>query len=354
MTAAAEQFFITSNYSRILARELRLHERDLPRLLLGTGLPHNVLLPGDESRLSGPQQLRIIQNARLLNPAPDLGLQLGRQLRPSTHGPIGYLALSSPDLMTALRALRDFLPLRIAIAQLGLEQSGPWLKCSLKIRIAAPADEKRMLLECFALVLQALVESIAGQLPEGARFEFEFSPPAYRKVYADYFHAPTVFSQQTNQLILPASAMQTPNAAGDPGSYGLARDLCERLLEQLPATSLSMTDRVRRRLLSMPAGTASEEDIARALFVSKRTLARRLDQEGTGYRQLRDQLFAELAARHLRESALSVEAIAALLGYHDSANFRRAFRRWYGQSPWQFRQAPRGYTGGPTEESVEQ
>ncbi|MEE4146535.1 MAG: AraC family transcriptional regulator ligand-binding domain-containing protein [Halieaceae bacterium] len=339
MPDVTEASFITSNYSRILARELHLQERDLPRLLQGTGLPRSVLLPGDDTRLSGAQQLRIIQNARSLNPAPELGLQIGLQLGPSSHGPIGYLALSSPDLLTALQALRDFLPLRIAIVQLGLAQSGPWLQCSMQLTISAPADEKRMLLECCALLLQSLVESITGKSLDNARFEFDFPAPTYHRLYRHYFHSPTLFSRDSCQLLLPTSLLHTPNVAGDPVSYGLARDLCQQLLEQLPAASTSLTDRVRRRLLSMPAGTAGEEDVAAALFVSKRTLARRLQREGSSYRQIRDSLYAELAARHLRESGLSVEAIAALLGYHDSANFRRAFRRWYGLSPSEFRAA---------------
>ena len=334
-----DQAFISSHYTRMLARELRLHEPDLPKLLEGTDLPTSVLLPGDETRLSGPQQLRIMRNARLLDPDPELGLRLGSQLDPSAHGPIGYLAQSSPDLITALRALRDFLPLRIAIAQLGLEVSGPWLRCTLQVRLAAPEEERRMLLECFALLLQALIESVLGKPLAIGRFEFEFGPPAYRKAYRDYFHSPTRFSREQSQLLLPSGLAGAANTAADPGSYGLARDLCEQLLAQLPARSLSMTDRVRRRLLSMPAGRASEEDVARALFVSKRTLARRLIQEGSGYRQIKDELLGELAARHLRESRLGVEAIAALLGYHDSANFRRAFRRWHGTSPAEFRRA---------------
>ena len=69
---------------------------------------------------------------------------------------------------------------------------------------------------------------------------------------------------------------------------------------------------------------------------------RRLTAEGTGYRQIREELYAELAARHLREGELTVEAIAALLGYHDTANFRRAFRRWYGVPPGAYRQAAAG------------
>jgi AraC-like DNA-binding protein len=72
------------------------------------------------------------------------------------------------------------------------------------------------------------------------------------------------------------------------------------------------------------------------MYISKRTLARRLEREG-GYRQIREKLLAEMAARHLQESGLSVEAVAALLGYNDAAAFHKAFRRWYGQSPGQFR-----------------
>ena len=337
MDPGADAIFITSNYSRIVARELQLQERDLPRLLQGTGLAVDVLLPGDETRLTVSQQLRIIQNARQIDTRPELGLRIGRQLYPSAHGPIGYLALSSPDLLTALQALRDFLPLRIAFAKLGLELDGRWLRCTLQLKMATPAAEKRLLLECFALVLQALVESILGKTAAGARLEFEFDPPEYRGLYRDYFHAPARFCREQSQLLLPADLAHTPNTIGDPGSYALARDLCQKLLAQVPAASLSMTDQVKRLLLSMPAGTASEEMIAGALFVSKRTLARRLKQEGSGYRGIRDQLFAELAARHLRETGLSVEAVAALLGYHDSANFRRAFRRWHQLSPNDFR-----------------
>ena len=80
MPETAKHLHITSHYSRILARLLRLQERDLPRLLQGTHLPHTVLLPGDETRLNWQQQLRIIQNARFFNSAPELGLELGRAL----------------------------------------------------------------------------------------------------------------------------------------------------------------------------------------------------------------------------------------------------------------------------------
>ena len=120
----------------------------------------------------------------------------------------------------------------------------------------------------------------------------------------------------------------------------MAQEMCRRMLEQVPVTARSTSDRVRSLLLSKTPGSVTETDVASAMFISKRTLARRLGAEGSSYRQVREQLLSELARRHLRESALSVEAVATLLGYNDAAAFRKAFRRWYNQSPKAFRAGP--------------
>jgi len=332
-----DSFFIPSSYSRIVARELRLQERDLDRLLSGTGLPRKILLPGDETHLTGEQQVQVLRNARRMLDVPDFGLRLGHQLQPSAHGPLGYLALSSPDLITALRSLRDFLPMRIPFAQLELVSDNKWLVCSLQFKLKLEPEERRTLLECFVLVIQSVTESVLGrELTEG-QVKLSYEQPTYYRKYNDYVHSPFSFSRDTTSFLIPAGLAQTSNASGDANSYSHAQQLCRRLLEQFPGSSLSMADQVRRLLLSQPAGAFTEEDIARALFISKRTLARRLEKEGTGYRGIRDDVLSELAMRHLRESELTVEAIAALLGYHDTANFRRAFKRWVGTSPSEFR-----------------
>lgn len=338
---AHEEFSIPSSYSRIVARELGLQERELPRLLRGTGLPVEVLLAGDESRISGRQQLQVLANAREIGNADDFGLRLGRQLGPSSHGPIGYLALSSPDLRTALFSLRDFLPIRIPFALLEVHERDRWLRCGINFMLEAGAPERQMLLESFALVIQALVESFLGRRLTEALIRFEFSKPAYHRIYANYVHSPIEFDHGHSEVLIPAALLSELNPYGDAESYAAAREMCAGLLAQAPATALSMTDRVKRFLLAQPAGSVSEEDVARSLYVSKRTLARRLQAEGSGYRQIREGLLSEMAALHLRQGELTVESIAALLGYHDSANFRRAFRRWYGCSPQAFRR--RGY-----------
>ena len=334
----AEHLPIPSSYSRIVARELGLQERDLPRLLHGTGLSTDILLPGDETQMTGLQQLRVLENAWRMGNVPEFGLRLGRQLQPSAHGPLGYLTLSSPDIITALTSLREFLPGRIPFAELTLTEGPEWLDCSLRILLPTRPEERRMLLECFVLLLQSMVEALLRRELSEARIQFDFPEPDYIDAYPEYLHSPYRFSQPHNRVRLPASLARVSNVSGDSEAYALAELLCRRMLEQSPAKVSSMADRVRRFLLSQPAGSLNEEDVARAMYVSRRTLTRRLQKEGTTFRAIREALMAELAARHLQESDSSVEAVAASLGYHDASNFRRAFRRWYGITPGDYRQ----------------
>ena len=337
MEAPTHSYFIPSSYSRIVARELGLLERDLPKLLVGTDLEPEILLAGDESRITGNQQLTVLQNARVLGDAPDFGLRLGKQLHPSAHGPIGYVALSSPNLLTALLSLRDFLPIRIPFAYLEVEEDSQWLSCRIHYRLKADAIQSRMLLECFVLVIQSLIESFLGRKLTEALVKLDYPPPEYAARYSQYIHSLVRFNQSGNSVQIPVAMGAELNPSGEAESYAAARSLCARLLDEVPVTSLSISDRVKRYLLAQPVGSVTEEDVARSLYVSKRTLARRLKSEHSSYRQIRDEILSAMSSHHLRDSTLSVESIAALLGYHDSANFRRAFRRWHGVSPQEFR-----------------
>ena len=155
--------------------------------------------------------------------------------------------------------------------------------------------------------------------------------------YADYLHAPVQFSAPVNLFQVPIALARSSNAAGHSESYAVARDLCRTLLEQMPDTAMSTARRVERLLLSSPMGSLTVDDVAQAMFVTKRTLQRRLDREGTSYREITEKLYAALADRHLRESNLTIETVAILLGYNDTAAFRKAFHRWYGQSPGDYR-----------------
>ena len=83
----------------------------------------------------------------------------------------------------------------------------------------------------------------------------------------------------------------------------------------------------------LPHGKAKAENVAEALALSLRTLARRLADEGTTYGEVVDQLRKSLATQYLNDPGMSLGQIAWLLGYEGSTSFNHAFKRWTGRSP---------------------
>jgi AraC-like DNA-binding protein len=347
MTQIIDEFAMPATYSRIVARMLGLLERDLSRLLEGTGLPSEILLPGDDTYISGAHQLRVLENGRRILASPDFGLRLGQQLQPSSHGPLGYLALSSPDLMSALQSLRDYQPVRMPIAAFTIDLDSNWLRCTLQMKLAATADVRRVICEGFALIIQSLVESVLGREADDAVIQFEYSKPEYVERYDDYLHAPYHFDCEQSAYLIPAELAHSANSAGDTGAYRLAQELCASLMAQTPHTAQSMSDRVRTLLLAQPQGAVNEDDVARALFVSKRTLVRRLKKENNSYREIKAQVLSDLASRYLLESNQTVDSVAAMLGYYDAAAFRKAFQRQHRMTPREYRVRFRVESGTP-------
>jgi len=338
MNAEAESLLIPTTYSRIIARVLALQEKNLSRLLWGTNLPTSVLLPGDETHINVRQQMRIVENAQDIMGSSEFGLEFGRQLHPSSHGPLGYLVLSSPDLKTALESFAEYLPMRIPFSKMTVTKDAKWLYCSLEL-IIEPTDTVRQILqECFAFIMQGVIEAVLGSPLNEGLIKLQHARPQSAEKYQDYLHSPVLFGQGANVYQIPIRLSNTPNAAGDSDSYALAQIQCQELLNKIPMKKVSATDQVRCLLLANPLGLLGEVEIASSMFVSKRTLARRLKREGTSIRAINEKLRSELATRHLRDKALSIESIALILGYNDAAAFRKAFRRWYAKTPSQYRQ----------------
>ena len=97
---------------------------------------------------------------------------------------------------------------------------------------------------------------------------------------------------------------------------------------------------VREALIRMmPSGKSDQDTVARRLYRSRSTLQRQLVAEGTSYRQILESTRRSLAEKYLRSNDYSQADIAFMLGFTDQSNFARAFRRWTGMTPGEFRKA---------------
>lgn len=117
-------------------------------------------------------------------------------------------------------------------------------------------------------------------------------------------------------------------------------------LEERFGTS-TMTGRIKHALTeALPGGSTSVDDMARRLNLSKRSLQRRLSEEGTSYQEVLNGTRLEMSHRYLRDSGLSVPEISFLLGFRDTSSFFRAFQGWTGTTPGDYR-ASRSEDPGP-------
>jgi AraC-like DNA-binding protein len=122
-------------------------------------------------------------------------------------------------------------------------------------------------------------------------------------------------------------------------------DRLRRFLASMPNALLlryrddsSMAERVRAILRRNLKRSSSLEDVADMLAVSQQTLRRRLiEEENCGFQEIKDKLRHDVAAHLLTKSRLTLEEIALSLGFSELSTFHRAFRRWTGLSPGEFR-----------------
>jgi AraC-like DNA-binding protein len=113
--------------------------------------------------------------------------------------------------------------------------------------------------------------------------------------------------------------------------------MCERA-ESRRDDDCDLAQRVLDRLLDRDGDYPSLTEMAAELAMSNRTFIRKLKAQDTSYQMLLDDVRQELALFYLRQSDLSVEAIAERLGYRDTSNFSRTCKRWFGLTPRQIRQ----------------
>ena len=328
---------IPSNYSRLIARELELQEPELSALLDMTQLTIEQFMQED-TLLTSLQQIQIIQNGLRLSGDETFGLRLGHRLTLPTHGAMGFLAMSSRNLKIALKAIQMYLHTRLNFLRIETVTNDDWLECYCYFNIDLNRDTIRCTSEAFVKIIFDCAEFIMGRpLHEGVAC-FTYAKPNYSLRYSDYLAGQFEFSAAHLKVKIPVKLSQIPNASTNHENYLFAMQQCEMMQEQLLSKRNTCKHQIQKMMLSHLPGILSEDEAAAKLFIGKRTLVRRLEKEGTGFRKIRDDILSQQAADYLRDSNMSVDTISTLLNYHDSANFRRAFKRWFSQTPDQYRQ----------------
>jgi AraC-like DNA-binding protein len=260
---------------------------------------------------------------------PALAIELGLQMRVSSHGFLGFAAMTAGTVREALELAVKFSGTRTSAVGLALYVEGEI--ASLVIEERAPLGAIREFVVLMLLVgLAQLGAALTGMTPEGVG-ECAFPAPPYALPLAS--SGRLRFDRPLNRLVFPAHELAMTITSADVVATQLAREQCERELAALAETGLP--GRIRAAIVARPDDGVIA--IARAIHVSPRTLKRKLADHGTSFSMIRDDVRRSRALLLLDDRTLSVGEIATRLGYSELPNFTRAFRKWTGMTPVQYR-----------------
>lgn len=324
-------------YARLLCAELVRRGFSAADITAGTRLDWDTL-HADNRFLSFEQFRRLVAHALALSGCPWLGLEVGLNAQLSLHGALGQAVAASRHVEDALLLCQRYMPLRQRIYGLAIEAGRA--PCIVAIEhIEVPALREFMLGYLTATLLR-LLEAVTGQpLHSRVQIDWPFPAPDWAPEYQRLV-THNRFGQPRLCATLPEGFLLRPNLSFDNDALRMAERECERQWQQQQQGG-SVTQRVQSRLARCHGHYPSIVDMAAQENVSSRTLIRHLREEGSTYQQLLDTVREELACWLLLHTEASVEAVAESLGYEDTSNFSRTFRRWTGMTPSAFRQGGR-------------
>ncbi|UTW06909.1 AraC family transcriptional regulator [Pseudomonas benzenivorans] len=266
---------------------------------------------------------------------PALGLLLGQRLNVSSHGILGYAVLASANLGKAIEFVLKYYRVLGLTYELELVEQGE--RIELRARESLPLGPlSRFAGEALLASLHGIACFLLGKPLGEVEVGFVHAAPPYVARYVELFGGPVAFQQPYLRLSMPAAYLARPMALANPATVQMCERQCEALLAGLDVEDPLLT-RVRRLLLARPGNFPDLDGAALALHISGRSLRRHLAGMGVSYQQLLNEVRKELAQQYLSGTRLPLYEIAELLGFSDPSNFRRAFKKWTGKLPSDYR-----------------
>jgi AraC-like DNA-binding protein len=303
----------------------------------GVDISHSAL-NSPTTRVALDQIIECYHNATRLTRDPHFALHLGLKVHVSAYGMYGFALLSGTDFRKIMQAAVRYHRLVAPLAEIAFQEDGELASWSMA-PVSHPrvdAQMYRFLVELQAGTHWSLMRDVMGQSFAPREVALTFRPPGDVEAYQAAFGCPVYFNCAHNRLVFDSAYLDGRPEHGNEITHSSIVKLCESLLAEL-ALRAGVAGKVREILLVNLMRPTSFEAVAARLHMTTRTLRRKLDEEGTAFRKLMDELRMEVAVKYLRDTELTVDDIAYSLGFSEAAIFRRAFRRWTSRSPREFR-----------------
>jgi AraC-like DNA-binding protein len=288
-------------------------------------------------RLPIERGTKVIAAASKMSRTPALGLRVGET------APIGALHVVG-HILTSCATMREAVELFLRYSALVFEGGG--------FRLIEHGEEGRFIyehpfagsrLERFAAevsltVLLRMGLQLSGSDKRPTEVRFRHAAPDYLAEYERVFHCPVTFAAATNEIVFNRRVLDQPQLHRDELLCELLRERADQLLADAHTTERLAERIVDGLKLQLQLGGSDPAQVAQRLGMTLRSLQRRLQASSLSLSRLVDEARREVACASLRRRDVAIKDIAHRLGFSEPSAFHRAFKRWMGMTPAQFRE----------------
>jgi AraC-like DNA-binding protein len=325
----------------------------LPEAIAATGhdpgtVLHSVGLPRD-ALADANGFIADADFAQLLNAAARVtgddcfGLHLGEHYHPKSIGAVVYVTVNSPTIGAGLENVARYLRVHNEAATVEVVRGPQWTY--LRHRLShLPVDDGRQHEEYSLAVGLGTIRLMVGSSWSPVEVQFEHKAPAATPEHIRVFGAPVVFGCPTNAFVVEREFCERQVPAADARLYPILRTYLDGVLQDVPPEDDLLTTTRRKIAEAMRTGAPSLRQVAGSLAMGPRTLQRRLADHGFEFTRLVDDTRRRFSMRYLASPDNTLMDVAYLLGYSEVSAFNRAFKRWTGSTPSDYRRA-QGWSG---------
>lgn len=316
---------------------LRELGEDPAPVLLHHGIDIDKIDPS--TRIDRNRELRMYTEIAETLRDPTAGLKLGMKFGIASYGPLVMLLVTCANAYESFQVGVKYQQLTYLYSTLSFEP-GQGESAVVLTPMPMPPRAFRLRMDGEMSGTYKLLRDMQTTLGldiQAERVDMPYPAPPEARTYEEHFGCPVRFDQTAGRIWMRNEHLQLRFPTADPAAHVMYRSLCDQQLAAQRATLDTLAERVVSHLEIFTETYPSAADVARSFDLSERTFRRQLQDEGTNFRALLGEARYRKAQQLLRQTTLSVDAIAAQLGYAESAAFIRAFKEWSGTTPAAYR-----------------
>ncbi len=305
-------------------------------LLRAVGLAEDVL-DSPESPASLPAFMALLENSAVALGLPDFSLRLAQKQDIGVLGAVELIARHASSVGEAVQAIGRNMCYHSPGIAVQLEPD-PLRSAHTALRITVdprlPAGRQQMMELAYG-VGHGFLRAVTGDSSDDWHMNFQHGTSLPPEHYRKYFNGPVLFGQARNGLSLPTRLLAVPIAPDNGELLASAERFVNNVMRRYPLDIAHQVEALVERQLA--AGGATLAAISAQLGLHRRTLQRRLKEQGLLFEDIVDKVCQARAAEYLTYAAIPLSQVAAMLGYSEQSSFSRSCRRWFGTTPQAYR-----------------